>query len=1168
MNDDKQNAADEGSLERDETVSLTELMRRRAAEVDGEEDTAVLDDGITMLEPVAEPRPVIITLPDLALEDAPTATSELEIPDETPRPMAPPPIYREGLTPRRRPTQTDLEATKVSTRPFVPPVRASQSVPPEQMPTRPVRAQARPEPVLQGTPIRQESRPAVPPPPPPKVSSQTGRGGRLPRPTQSRSVGGCMRRLAITAVLLGFFGFVFAIIGASIGYIYIASDLPSVGELRSRASTFETARIYDSAGNELYALADPNAGNRTSVSIDQISPFLINATIATEDSRFRENTLGFDPIAIGRAVITAVREGDAYAGGGASTITQQLARALLLDDEERGERTIRRKIREIILAAEMDRTYDKDTILELYLNEINYGNRAYGIQAAAETYFNKSAADLTLSEASLLAGLPQAPAWWDPFVNPEQAIGRQWEVLLNMSEQGYVTAQEAQAAINEMNLRIGTLTPPRVDISHPHFVFTVLQQLETANDAQSIYRGGLRVYTTLEPGTQRLAEDVLAANRGNINSWGANNGAVVSMDPRTGAILALVGSLDYNDESISGQVNMAMSPRQPGSTIKPFVYLAAMQKGWTASTLLWDIETQFPDGSNPPYVPKNYDNGFHGPLLLREALGNSYNITAVKALEQVGVCDFIAFMNRVVPGALNEDGCVNSNPRQYGLALSLGGGEISPLQMATAYSTLANGGQRAAPYAISRIEDKDGNVLFEHVAPEPEQVVSADAAYVISDILSDNGARQPSFGQNNNLIVGSHRVAAKTGTSGTDAFDVRDGWTIGYTPEVVTAVWVGNTDNQPVAEGGSGYRMASPVWNGFMSQYLAARTPAQFVRPVTVVDREICAASGTIPSASCGNRKVEIFAQAQLPLGAEEDFLQSVPVDLWTGLRANEACGESVYEASFVNLLVFGPDETVRQRETRLAQTWLETTGQGRDWAGQRSIGLPLRLPPERYCDGSTPRPIAEFVSPPPQSELTGIYDFVGTAKAPNFAGYALDYGFGFEPEGWGELTERGLGEVENGVLFRWDTDELSDRIGQSGAMAVRLTVFGPDNPYTAEDDPVRVMAVLPFTLLAPTATPTRTPTSTPVATATSEPTSTATATATAQATIRIPTATPFVSPTPTAAATIVVPATETVVPATVEPSATSVPATSVPATEEATVTPVVLVTLTPTPTE
>ncbi|MCA9981591.1 MAG: hypothetical protein KDD89_12175, partial [Anaerolineales bacterium] len=592
-----------------------------------------------------------------------------------------------------------------------------------------------------------------------------------------------------------------------------------------------------------------------------------------------------------------------------------------------------------------------------------------------------------------------------------------------------------------------------------------------------------------------------------INNYGANNAAMVVLHPQTGETLALVGSLDFNDETISGQVNMALAPRQPGSTIKPFVYLKAMQEGWTPATLIWDVQTEFDNGAGAPYVPKNYDDRFHGPLLLRPALGNSYNVTAVKALEYAGLCNFIEFARGIGLNSLSPEGCAEFGvPTNYGLALALGGGEITPLEMATAYAVLANEGRAVQPHTITRIEDRNGTVLFEHTPPPTVQQVGQEYAYLISDILSDNNARQPSFGQNNNLVIGGHRVAAKTGTSGTDRFDVRDGWTIGYTPELVTAVWVGNTDNQPVGEGASGYQMASPIWNTFMSRALANRPAKQFYRPPTVVDREICADSGTIPSASCTSRRVEIFTSTQLPLGPENDFIQRVPVDLWTGLRANDACRENVYDASFVNLLTSGRPE-VQTRETQSAQRWIENTAGGQQWAAGRNIALPLQLPPTQACDANTPRPRAEINQPDAFAEVEGVFDFVGVATAPNFSGYQLDYGFTHNPEGWGNLLERQGNPVDNGVLFRWDSNELTGRGIGSGAMSVRLLVFGPDNPYTPELDEVSVAAQVPFTLLEPTptptetATPTATPTNTPFPTLTLTPTPTIGATATPTAT-------------------------------------------------------------------
>lgn len=1104
--------------------------------------------------------PIIVSSEDVAQNKGEALTVEVPPETQSNRPTTPTPLYKDSFEPFNRPPIHDPDATRVSANPLdsridsdpvinvqdaptmvFKPIQRDPNLPPPAASDRPLASEVAPkrpgttppttppgQPVRPGTPqtptgqpvrstnpppaSQQPVRPGTvsgtPTPPaqpvrppqrpnPPSSVKVVETGSVLPKPAgNNRNWSGCLRRVILFSLLFGFLSIACSAVGMVGGYAYITSDLPTVTELRSRASSFETAQIFDRNGALLYSLEDPNQGNRTFVKVGQISQHLKDATIATEDSRFYTNP-GFDPIAIFRAVFGAVTSGETQ--GGASTITQQLARALLLDEEERSERSITRKIREIILAAEMYRTYEKDEILELYLNEINYGNRAYGIQAAAETYFGKSAADLTLAEASLLAGLPQAPAWWDPFTNPEKALGRQTEVLGAMVREGYITPQQAQEAINEMSVRIYQLTPPNVTLKYPHFIVTVLQQLEQANDAQSIYRGGLNIYTTIDPAAQQLAENTLANHRGTLANYGANNGAMVVMDPRSGEILALVGSVDFNDETISGQVNMALAPRQPGSTIKPFVYLAAMKQGWTASTLIWDIPTAFPDGANPPYQPKNYDDEFHGPMLLRPSLGNSYNIQAVKAMEYVGVCNFIGYANTIGLTSLKNDGCAEYGAAtNYGLALALGGGEIPPLEMATAYAIIANQGQLVVPHSITRITDNSDAELFRYLPPPAVQVIPAEDAYIISDILSDNNARQPEFGLNNNLIIPGHRVAVKTGTSGSSRNDVRDAWSIGFTPEVVTAVWTGRTDNQPVAPGASGYYMATPIWNGFMTGYLSSRPPANFNRPAGVVDREVCANSGTLPGPACGNRRVELFNQTdnRFPLDANQDFLTKVRIDLWTGNQANEACGEAVYEANFFNVLVPPGSPEIQGRERQLVADWIQNNPQGQGWAAANGVALPLKLPPQNFCDANTPRPSAAVSLPQPFAEVSGLFDLIGTAKAPNFGGYQIDYGLSHDPQGWGTLVERQPNPVDNGILFRFSTDDLIAK-GISGAFALKLIVFGPDNPYTPEFDPIQVETKLPLTLLVPTGTPTATPTETPPATATATVTLIPSATAT-----------------------------------------------------------------------
>jgi membrane peptidoglycan carboxypeptidase len=685
-----------------------------------------------------------------------------------------------------------------------------------------------------------------------------------------------------------------------------------------------------------------------------------------------------------------------------------------------------------------------------------------------------------------------------------------------MVQSGYITQQQAQEAIVESAETVRAMAPPQRTLSHPHFVFTVLQQLEEQLGAQAIYAGGLRVHTTLDPDAQRLAEEVINGHRDTVRAAGANNAALVAVEPASGAVRALVGSMDFSSEAIRGQVNMAVAPRQPGSAIKPLVYASAMEEGWTPATLIWDVPTQFPNGPLPAYEPKNFDDEFHGPLRLRPALGNSYNIPAVKALEYVGVCNFIDDLQRLGV-VLADEGCATGNqPSAHGLSLALGGGEITPLQMTAAFATLANQGLYHPPYTIEYIENSRGEQLeFERPTPEGEQVVRPAFAFLLSSILADNSARQPEFGADNLLVIPNHQVAAKTGTSGTDRFDVRDGWTLGYTPEMAVGVWVGNTDPAPVAEGMSGYRMAAPIWHAFMESYLADRSPVPFPQPDDVTQLEICAASGTRPGPNCSRRITEYFAADQLPPEEAGDFVQRVPVDLWTGLRANEFCHEAVYQAPFVNLLVSGR-ESVLAREIKNARAWVEETAAGRAWAESMGLRVPLRLPPGEACTDGTPRPRVAITEPAGGSEIIGEVPVRGAATAPGFAGYLLDFGLSHDPGGWAPAGERQTQPVEDGLLGTWDTTSVSFE----GPVTLRLTLFGPDNPFTEEVDPVTAEARVRLTLQQPTPTPTPTPTNTPTA----SPTPTATETPTPTATPP-PDATPTSEPDPTPPVVITLPA-------------------------------------------
>ena len=515
-------------------------------------------------------------------------------------------------------------------------------------------------------------------------------------------------------------------------YYSIASSLPSVSDLQQHTSQFETTRILDRNGDLLYEILDPNAGRRTDVPLNKISPALVAATIATEDKDYYSHP-GYDVWAIIRAIWQNYTSGGIVSG--ASTITQQLARSLLLSPEQH-QQTYLRKAREIILAAEITRRYSKDQILEIYLNEIYYGNLSYGIEAASETYFGTTADQLTLSQASFLAGLPQSPAVYDIYTNRDATLARQQEVLNLMMQVSYeqnciyvsnndqpVCVTPADVASAAAETRNSTFQPPSVNMRYPHWVNYVRSQLEASYDPQTIYRSGFTIYTTLDPTLQDYAQQLVTNQVAALANNNASDGALVAIRPSTGEILAMVGSADFNNTAISGQVNMAVSEtRQPGSSIKPVNYVAAFEKGWTPATLIWDVPSQFPpsgdpNDTHPPYIPNNYDNKFHGPVTVRTALANSYNIPAVKTLQFVGVYGdhgMIAMAQRL--------GITSLTRNDYGLSLTLGGGDVSVLEMTGMFSVFANSGVRVPPVSILKIVDYQGNVVYQYKPPQGEQV--------------------------------------------------------------------------------------------------------------------------------------------------------------------------------------------------------------------------------------------------------------------------------------------------------------------------------------------------------------------------------------------------------------------------------------------------------------
>jgi penicillin-binding protein 1C len=890
----------------------------------------------------------------------------------------------------------------------------------------------------------------------------------------------------VFASVAGLVSLFFVAVAASVvGYVAIANQLPSPTELQNRQTAFVSSKIYDREGHLLYEVTDPEGGRRTYVPMEEISPHLIWATIATEDRDFWLHP-GFDPVALARAIYYVLSEREIVSG--ASTIPQQLARMVLLP-EERFEQTAERKIKEIVLAAELTRAYSKQTILEIYLNELNYGNLAYGVQAAAETYFRVDAADLTLAQASFLAGLPQLPATYDPFGGGlERALSRQEDVLALMVEDGHITAAQAQEAAAAM--RAYEFRAPQLDIdTAPHFIVYVQRTVETLYGPEALYRGaGLRITTTLDPDLQRKAEEAIDQGVANLAGRNATNGALVALDPETGHILAMVGSADFNDEAIDGQVNVALRCRQPGSSIKPLTFLASLERGWTPSTLFWDVRTEFPDGANPPYVPVNYDQKYHGPVLLRDALANSYNVPAVAALQFVGVDGLLEMASRLGVDSLvhPEQHCPEypyDSPPSYGLALTLGGGEVRLLEMTGAFAALANDGVLMASSPILRIEDSRGNMLFDNTRPAGEQVISPEHAYLITDILADDQARCDAFSCPSVLEL-SRPAAAKTGT--TD--DYRDAWTVGYTPDLVTGVWVGNSDNSPMVEvpGAAG---AGPIWHNFMEAAHADLPLRAFERPSGIVEHEICTHSGARPTERCPERKKEVFAKGQPPLDESHAWYQMVEIDAFTGLRANEFCPDHIVEKLMLDIA----DE------------------RGREWVQAHPDqfgGLPLA--PLDACTDATGHPEVLITQPVAGEAVQGIVRVVGTVALPNFDHYEAQYGIGGNPQGWGWISGPHVAQVRDDLLTNWDTTHLAP-----GLYTLRIRAF--DNQQHAVEARVQVHVA------APTATPTPVPSPTPRVTATPWPSFTPEVVTTPAAT-----ATPAATETPTPTPVGVTPTTPT----------------------------------------
>lgn len=626
-------------------------------------------------------------------------------------------------------------------------------------------------------------------------------------------------------------------------------DLPEPQELTNTQPPI-TTKILSRDGEVLYRFYEEE--NRTLVPLEKISPHLINATIAIEDQDFYSHH-GFSIRGIIRAAIANYKDQTVQGG---STLTQQLVKNRLLTSEK----TIERKLREILLAVLVETNYSKQEILEMYLNQVAYGGSTYGVEEAAYRYFNKPAAELSLAESALLAGLPAAPSVYSPFgSNPELAKDRQIEVLRRMVEDGYITQSRADEA-RRASLKFANNV---IDIQAPHFVMYVKQILADKYGEELLLRGGLEITTTLDLNLQQQTQQIVTDEIDRLRNLRISNGAALITNPKTGEVLAMVGSRDYFDFDNDGQVNVTIRQRQPGSSIKPITYATALEKGATVSTIIQDQPITYSIAGSPPYSPQNYDGKFHGNVTLKEALASSYNVPAVKTLNQIGI-------NQMIDQAQKMGITTWQDRSRFGLSLTLGGGEVKMIDMVKVYGTFANAGYTTEINPILEIKNYKGEILYHNscvldgIGCFRTKTIDSKTAYLISDILSDNKARTPAFGPQSTLYIPGQQVAVKTGTTN----NLRDNWTIGYTSDRVVAVWVGNNDNTSMSYVASGVTGASPIWNQIMRSLLDENTPHQFAIPKGIVNVATCITTGTLPCSGCPKISEEPYVMGTQPYKA------------------------------------------------------------------------------------------------------------------------------------------------------------------------------------------------------------------------------------------------------------------------------------------------------------
>jgi len=740
-------------------------------------------------------------------------------------------------------------------------------------------------------------------------------------------------------ILIGLFG-------------WYAKDLPTPNKINSRFAA-QTTQIFDRNGKLLYEMHGDK--NRILVEFDEIPENVKNATVAVEDKNFYHH-VGFAPLRIVRSALYNIFERATGANlQGGSTITQQFVKNALLSPEQ----TFGRKIKELILSMEIEAMYSKDNILKMYLNEIPYGSNAYGVKVAAKTFFDKDLKELTLEEAATLAALPQAPTYFSPYGdNKDALLARKDLVLQLMADQGFISQEEADKAKEK---KIVFSNNPYGAIEAPHFVMYVKQELVNKYGEQRANEGGLKVYTTLDYDMYKKAVEAIKDNESRLTRYGASNAALISIDPKTGQILSMVGSKDFFDQDIDGNVNVTTRARQPGSSFKPFAYATLFEKeNWGPGSTLYDVKTDFGGG----YVPHNYNFRYNGAQSVRFALGNSLNIPAVKAL-------YIAGMDNVLKNVEEMGITTLTNRDAYGLSLVLGAGEVKPIEMAQAYSVFANNGVKKETSWFLKIEDSNGEVLEEYQDSKGEQVIDPQVAYLINDILSDSRARTYTFGGGHFLTVPGREVAAKTGTTN----DSKDAWTAGYTPNLVTVVWGGNNDGRSM-KNGSGYAVAAPIWDDYMTTVLPNFQKENFSRPSGIKTVTIDAITGRKVTSATKNKRTDIFPSWYKAPDVYGQA-QEVKIDKLTGKIANENCPEELIETKIYSPITaeIPPNDPSYGRWNVAVQAWAKSKGYNTDMGS---------IPTEK-CDLHTGEdlPSIEIMSPTESQEISSPFTVVISASTP-----------------------------------------------------------------------------------------------------------------------------------------------------------------------------------------